>query len=132
MIIIINKKVCILSVLITYSYQSTPRRVIQDSTLHQLRCEILKSYNAKGILSFMFMAYLTTVSAAHIEQGREKVTLENDNKLAGTYVTPLKNKTIKQTCSGERMRILDTWGCLPLELYYIIRGVYTFFRTETE
>jgi hypothetical protein len=122
--------VCILLVLITYNYQSTPRHVPEVSTLHQLRCEILKPYNAKGILSLMFMAYLTTASAAHIEQGREKVTLENDNKLVGTYVTQLKNKTIKQTCSGERMRILDTWGCLSIRTILIIRGVYPFFRSD--
>ena len=30
------------------------------------------------------------------------------------------------------MRTLGTWGCLLIELYYVIRGVYQFFPTETE
>ena len=34
--------------------------------------------------------------------------------------------TLKQTCSDERMRLLGTWGCLLIELYYIIRGVHPF------
>lgn len=46
------------------------------------------------------MAYLTTVSVAHIEQGREKVTLENDKKLVGTHVTPLRKKDIKANVFG--------------------------------
>jgi uncharacterized protein with von Willebrand factor type A (vWA) domain len=82
--IIINKKGAFCWFLLHINiYQSTWRHVLEDSTLHQPRCEIINPYNAKGILSFLFTAYLTTVSVAYIEYGREKVTLDN-NKLAGT------------------------------------------------
>lgn len=68
MIIIVNEKraFCWFLSHITI-YQSTRRHVLEDSTLHQLRCEILKTYSAKGTLSFLFMTYLTTVSVAYIE-----------------------------------------------------------------
>ena len=62
------KKVGILLVLITHNYLSIDtvsciRRLDPASTA----LRILKPYNAKGILAFLFMAYLTPVSVAHIE-----------------------------------------------------------------